>query len=183
MQSRNKYSYIPSDGSSPRDMNISNEQDRDDIFLAASLCKIVVRALELEAFKDLHKRIDNVSKKSVSEADTSLLIRHLAQYLCNLRWHWNHVGIHSKVHDTSTNTCTDRVAIIIKSLYFLYFVVRETLPLKLHQSAPGERKSYADTLQTVLDDYPQDESDNGFHTWMSQGQSLVHKAYTSPNLS
>ena len=187
MPSRNVYSYLAIDGSSRRDMDINSERDRDDIFLAASLCRIVVRALELDAFKYLQKGIDDVLQNKLSQDSTILLVRHLAQHTCNLRWRiswWTDLGIQPIIHDESTNSTSayiDRVTKITKSLYLWYFVVKDMLPSSTRPSSLGDYKLYADAFQTVFDDYPQDESDNGFYTWMSRGHSLIHRAYMRPS--
>ncbi len=179
MPSRNTYSYLPLNGSPVRQLDVDNEHDKKDILLAVDLCRIIVRALEISAFRDLQKRINDLPKNRFSEEDLHALFQHLSKLLFSLRgrlsW-WAVVGISSSIYDDSRDEHIERVTELTKTLYFWYFVVKKKLPPWRGPTSKGVYNHYADTLGLVFDGFPEDESLGGFHAWMDHGRSLFSQA-------
>ena len=183
MPSRNTYSYLPLNGTSPRLMNVDIKQEKSDILLAIHLCRITNRALELNVFKSLQKKINDLPKGEFSHSDLGALGQHLVQLLCTLRWRiswWAVFGVSSSNDKVSADTYTERVTMLTKSLYFWYMVVRTKLPSWERPVPRGAYNFYADATQEVYDDYPEDETEHGFHVWMDRGRSLVRNANEIP---
>ncbi|KAL6721798.1 hypothetical protein ACLMJK_000903 [Lecanora helva] len=178
MPSRNSYSYLPLDGTSPHRMVVDSEQAQTDTLLAIQLCRIVVRMLEVKAFKLLQRTINELPKNKISQEDLDRLAQDLIEILFSLRWRlswWKVFGDSSGYTDAPGNHFTERVTVLAQTLYFWYFVVKKRIPPK---PLNGVYHSYADTTQKVYDDYPHDESLDGCHQWLAHGRSLVETAFT-----
>jgi len=180
MPSRNSYFYLSLNRISSRPMDIDNEEDKSDLGLAVHLCRIVLRALEVTAFRTLQKEVNDLPKNRFSNKDVESLAQNLMKILFSLRWRisfWMVLGVGPNIQDDSKGRYTERVSMLTQTLYFWYFVVRKRLP-PLGAAAPkGIWNSYADAAQPIFDDYPNDESIDGFHTWMAHGHGSIHRAY------
>ena len=181
MPSRNTYSYLPLDGTPPRLMNV--DDDNSDILLAVHLCRIVIRMLEVNAFRILQKIINDLPKKRFSEEEINLLIQDLRELLCSLRWRlswWAVFEVGLSTDNDFSDTYTERVTMLTQTLYFWYFVIRKKSPSQSRQEVSN---LYADADQGVYDDCPYDESADGFHLWLARGRFLVCKAHGKSSFS
>lgn len=178
MPSRNSYSFLPLDSAGPpRVLNVTNENDKKDILLAVHLCRIVLRALEVSAFRSLQKEINELSKNKQSTTDIELLVQHLREILFSLRWRiswWAVFGMSSSIPDQ--DCYTERVTGLTQTLYYWYFVARKKLLSFRSPSLSGQWSVYADATYPVFDDFPHDESVEGFGAWLAHGQVLVRSA-------
>lgn len=188
MPSRNEYFYLPLNGASPRPMIISNTEQKGDILLAVHLSRIILRALEVSAFRILQKVINELPKNKYSTTDIESLSQNLENMLFNLRWRiswWAVFGLSSNFQHDSRDRYTERVSMLTQTLYFWYFVVKKR-PLARRPSASQSKgliKSYPDATQPVFEEFPQDESIEGFHAWMARGPGLVVRAYMVPTVT
>ena len=181
MPSRNTYSYLPINGTPPRLMNIDDE--KSDILLAVHLCRIVVRMLEVNAFKFLQKIINDLPKKRFQDGEIKQLLQDLIGLLCSLRWRlswWAVFEVGPSTDNDSCDTYTERVTMLTHTLYFWYLVIKKKFPYQ-PRSEFHHRDAISD--QGVYDDYPHDESTEGFQLWLARGRSLVSKAHEKSLLS
>lgn len=183
MPSRNIYSFLPVNGDPPRPMDVDDERDRNEILFAVHLCRIILRALEINAFRTLQKQINELPNNRYSSTEIRSLAKNLVEILFSLRWRiswWAVVGVSSNIEDGSKDRYTERVSMLTQTLYFWYFVVRNRLPAL--ETSNGTWNLYADAARRVFDDFPVDESIDGFHAWMARGHGLIHRANVQPSL-
>ena len=175
MPSMNTYSYLPIDGKSSSLMNVETEQNKTDILLAIHLCRIVVRALEVNAFRALQRKVNGLPNNKYSDADLHRLVAQLIKLMFSLRrrvsW-WTEFGSGRSLQDSSKDTHAKRVTMLIQSLYYWYFAIRKKI------SATSSHSPSANDDQSS-DDLPDDESKAGFDDWMARGIPLIHKFRSS----
>ncbi|MCJ1423448.1 hypothetical protein MMC29_001331, partial [Sticta canariensis] len=186
MPSRASYDIVSLvEGFPGRPMNVEDDEDKKEIVIAAQLSRIICRALEVAAYRFLQKELNNLTKKSNEDAEK--FVQELGQILLTLRWRiswWQILGDGSKVRDSSTERYIDRVYSLTRVLYFYYCNAKKKLPPWLNpQSLKGVRSIYADTELAVFDDFPCDDSVDGFDDWMQHGQELIHQAGVQQRLS
>ena len=177
MPSRNAYSYLPLDGTMPRLMNVENNQEKEHILLAVNLCRIIVRALEVHAFRSLQKRLFDLSQKKSSESERHLplLAKQLGEILFRLRWRiswWAVFGLGDD--DGSTRKYTERITMLTQTLYYWYLAVKEKRPSWQESPAKVSIK-YADTTNAIFEEYPEEASEEGFRAWMAHGPALIRQ--------
>lgn len=180
MPSRNSYFYLPLNGIYSRPMDVNNEEDESAIRLAVHLCRIILRALEVNAFRTLQKEVNDLPKNKFSDTELEALARNLVKILFSLRWRiswWAVVGTSSHIKDDVKGRYTERVSMLTQTLYFWYFVVRKRVSPRVASASKGIWNLYADAAQTILEEYPNDESIDGFHAWMALGHKSIHRAY------
>ena len=144
---------------------------------AVQLCRIILRALEVEAFEALQKSVNELIKGGKSDADIETLIGQLGRTLMSLRWRiswWSVIG------DSPGERFTCRVTKLAQVLYCYFFVARKKfsssgqLPNKI-------RSVYAD-VEPVCEELPLTDSLDGFHTWMQKGKAIVQAAKTQQSI-
>ncbi|KAF4974001.1 hypothetical protein F66182_17681, partial [Fusarium sp. NRRL 66182] len=105
MPSRASYSFVALDGTSnDRLMDVSNDQDRRDILLAAQLSRIFCRLLEVEGFRKLERDFYNIKWKRISLDAHIRFLEELGNILLSLRWRvswWKRLGDGGKEPDPS----------------------------------------------------------------------------------
>ena len=114
-----------------------------------------------------------------------LLLQHLIKLLFNLRWRiawWTTFGISANPEGDQALAPIDRVTAISRTLYFWYWVVRKKLAGERPTTAKGVWNLYADSTTAVLDDFPNEESREGFDAWMAHGLQLIREAYVQPKI-
>ena len=177
MPSRNSYELMPHNTSAlARALDVEDQQDRGTIIFAAQLSRIVLRALEIEAFEALQKSVNELTKGGKSDADVQILIGHLGRVLLSLRWRvswWAIIG------DSPDERFISRVTKLAQILYCYYFVARKKMSLPSGQPGSKIRSLYAD-IEPVYEDLPQTDSLDGFHAWMQNGQAVVQAARVQP---
>ena len=188
MPSRASYSFVALDGSSnDKLMDVSNEQDRKDILLAAQLSRIFCRLLEVEGFRKLERDFYNIKWKRISLDAHLRFLEELGNILLSLRWRvswWKRLGDGGKEPDPSQQHYIDRVELLCRILYVYYTCVLAKLPSWTSSDVPkGTWSSYADSENAVWDDFPSDPSDAGFHSWMERGQDLIEQAGVPSRIS
>jgi len=180
MPSRNSYFYLPLNSVACHPMAVDNEKDQSSIRLAVHLCRIVLRALEVNAFRTLQKEVNDLPKNKSTDTEIASLAHNLITILFSLRWRiswWAVFGISSNIGDDVKGRYTERVSMLTQTLYFWYFVVRKRLSQRVASSLKGIWNTYADAAQAVFEMYPEDESIDDFHTWMACGRDSVHRTY------
>ena len=187
MPSRASYDMVSlnEDGCS-RPMNVESTEDRIEILIAAQLSRIICRALEVAAFKYLHKELNRFTKGSKSNDQAEEFVRDLGQLLLTLRWRiswWEILGDGLTMQDDSRDRYIDRVRMLTKVLYFYYCNAKKKLPSWLDpQSLKGVQSCYADA-EPIFDEFPHEDSIEGFQSWMTHGQELIHEAGVQRRLS
>ena len=120
MPSRNSYEVSPHDTFVPgHALDVEDQQDRGTIIFAVQLARIILRAVEIEAFEALQKAVNDLTKGGKSDADIETLIGQLGQILMSLRWRiswWAIVG------DSPDESFISRVTKLAQILYCYYFV-------------------------------------------------------------
>ena len=184
MPSRNSYCYVPlHDAASARLMDVDSVQDQHDINLAVNLCRIVSRALEFSAFQTLQREVNELAKKRHTKEHMETLLRHLIQMLFSLRWRvawWQVIGTGTNPGDDQGAAHAERVTTLSQTLYFWYWVVRKRLAGERPTTDKGIWNYYADSAKPVLDDFPVDDTVEGFDAWMAHGRQLIRDADIQP---
>ncbi|PCG96285.1 Hypothetical protein PENO1_030890 [Penicillium occitanis (nom. inval.)] len=181
MPSRASYSFVALDGTSnDKLMDVSNDQDRRDILLAAQLSRIFCRLLEVEGFRKLERDFYNIKWKRISLDAHLRFLEELGNILLSLRWRvswWKRLGDGGKEPDPSQQHYVDRVELLCRILYVYYTSVLTKLPAwSATDNLKGKYSRYADTEQEIWDNFPEDPSEDGFQRWMAQGQELIEQA-------
>lgn len=161
-------------------MDVSNNQDRRDILLAAQLSRIFCRLLEVEGFRKLERDFYNIKWKRISLDAHIRFLEELGNILLSLRWRvswWKRLGDGGKEPDPSQQHYIDRVELLCRILYVYYTSVLTKLPAwSATDNLKGKYSRYADTEQEIWDNFPEDPSEDGFQRWMAQGQELIEQA-------
>ena len=141
MPSRNSYDLVTLDNSeSTRPLDVGSRKDLQDIVFSAQLCRIILRALELEAFTALQKAINDLPKQK-DETVVKLLSDQLGQLLFSLRWRiawWNTFGNWAEGPETFKRNFTTRVIQLTYVFYCYYFIARKKISAGT-QSIPNPR--------------------------------------------
>ena len=160
-------------------LDVEDQQGRSTIVFAVQLSRIILRALEIEAFEALQKSVNELIKGGKSDADIETLIGQLGQILASLRWRiswWAVVG------DSPNERFTSRVTKLAQILYCYYFVARKKMSACSDQLPSKIRSAYAD-VEPFYEDLPLNDSLDGFHAWMQKGQAVVQVAKFQQNFA
>ncbi|KAJ0161702.1 hypothetical protein CTA2_5775 [Colletotrichum tanaceti] len=162
-----------------RRINVEDPDDADDLILAAQLSRIVCRKLEVQAYRDLQRLLhDSLMMDSGRRLPFSL--RSLGPILLTLRWRLSWLAAvpnivveesnhgNSKQDDADRHQVESRVWSLCRILYFYYCLLRTSLD--------GVYTQYPGAEVRVWEDFPADESDEGFDAWISQGEKLLNEA-------
>lgn len=173
MPSRNSYEVSPHNTFvRGHALDVEDQQDRGTIIFAVQLSRIILRALEIEAFEALQKSVNELTKGGKCDADIEPLIGQLGHILMSLRWRiswWAVVG------DSPDERFISRVTKLAQILYCYYFVARKKMSPWSGQLPSKIRSIYAD-VEPVYEDLPLTDSLDGFHSWMEKGQAVVQAA-------
>ena len=180
MPSRSSYALVSTKGDS-RLLNPENDQDAGLISMAAQLARINCRATEIETFQSLQKILNVVTQGQRPDAVTLDLVQGLGQILFTLRWRvswWELFGDGSKSYDEKKDVFVDRVRNLCGILYVYFCIIRRKLPSWMDQQdvlGKGLMSYYVDD-EPIFEDFPSEESIEGFQRWMEKGQTLISES-------
>ena len=173
MPSRNGYDLVSTNVvESHRRLDVGNRVDLEDILFAVQLCRIVLRALEIEAFSALQRSINDLPKQR-DEAAIKLLGDQLGQLLLSLRWRiawWKFFDNWSRSPEAFSSNLSERNTRLTNVLYCYHFIARKKAPA---DDSLQSGQSHNPPLWGTL---PHDDSPSGYHAWMQQGQNLIYQA-------
>lgn len=172
MPSRNSYDHLPLDGAGyARPLNIYNEQDVENLLLAVQITRIILRALELEAYGGLQRSINEFHKLK-DDGAMKLLNGQLGRLVLSLRWRiawWASFGHRFEHSQESRIGLTERVKMLTHVLYCYFFITKKKLGFR-DSSSPDEARSSYGHSEPAFGDLPNDDSAEGFNSWMQSGQ-------------
>ncbi|OHW96251.1 hypothetical protein CSPAE12_05135 [Colletotrichum incanum] len=188
MPSRASFSYVskpyytaPGAGVE-QPINVEDPNEADNLMLAAQLSRIICRKLEVKAYQHLQRLLH---ESGTMEDDKVLpFLQSLGRILLTLRWRlswWTAVpevvGMSDQDEDAGRRQVELRVHALCRVLYFYYCCVRRRPSVWPNLKAlSGIHSKYPDTETEVWDDFPGDESVEGFGAWMDRGRELVVEA-------
>ncbi|KAL2048210.1 hypothetical protein N7G274_000121 [Stereocaulon virgatum] len=173
MPSRNGYDLVSFNVvESHRRLDVGNQMDLEDILFAVQLCRIILRALEIEAFSALQRSINDLPKQK-DQAAIKLLGDQLGQLLLSLRWRiawWKLFDNWSRSPEAFSSNLSERNTRLTTVLYCYYFIARNKAP------ADDSLRSGQSHSPPLWGSLPHDESPSGYNAWMQQGQNLIYQA-------
>ncbi|GJC83168.1 hypothetical protein ColLi_06006 [Colletotrichum liriopes] len=188
MPSRASFSYVSkpyyaaSGAATEQPINVQDPDEADNLMLAAQLSRIMCRKLEVKAYQHLQRLLH----ESGAMEDNRVLpfLQSLGRILLTLRWRlswWTAVpevdGMSDRNEGAGRRQVELRVQTLCRVLYFYYCCVRRRLPVWPNLKAlSGIHSKYPDTESEVWDDFPGDESIEGFGAWMDRGRELIVEA-------
>lgn len=187
MPSRASYDIVSlGEDESSRPMDIENPEDAEEILLAAQLSRIICRALEVTAFRFLQKELNKLAKGSHCNEGAEKFVGELGQILVTLRWRiawWEILGDGSTNKDEAREPLHLPSTVSHSSPILLFLQYQEEIAV-LGKSPVVERSQscYADA-EPIFDEYPHDDSIEGFQEWMRHGQELIYQAKVQLQLS
>ena len=180
MPSRNSYEVSPHNTLvAGRALDVEDQQDQSIIVFAAQLSRILLRALEVEAFESLQKSVNELTKGGKSETDIGILVKQLGRILVSLRWRISWLVV---VGDSTDDSFTSRVTKLAQILHCYYFVARKKISSWNDQPPIKLRSIYAD-FEPIHEDLPVTDSLDGFYSWMQRGQAIIHAARNNQNIA
>ena len=178
MPSRNDYDHLPLDGAGyARPLNIYNEQDVEDLIFAVQITRIILRALELEAYGGLQRSINEFHKLK-DDAAMKLLNDQLGRLVLSLRWRmaWWASFWHNFEHSQESRIgLTERVRMLTHVLYCYFFITKKKLGSR-DSSSTDQARSSNGLSQPPLGDLPNDDSADGFNSWMQSGHDQLQQS-------
>lgn len=192
MPSRATYSYVTrgehdsSEHVNGKDMDVELDEGREDIILAAQLARIICRKLEVDAYDHIQRLLNQWTNIEAGELVSK--VRELGLLLLTLRWRvswWTLLGDGGMAPDPVGKAAFEnRVNTLCRQLYFYYCMLRRKIPSwTASDDLNGVQSTYADTSNSVFDDFPGDESADGFENWMKTGRDLIVQAGVAKKLS
>ncbi|KAK1542244.1 hypothetical protein CPAR01_05631 [Colletotrichum paranaense] len=190
MPSRAGFSYVSKRQFTPmgtpveQALNPESPLEAENLVLAAQLSKLMCRKLEVKAYGNLQRLLH----ESGNMDDDKVLpfLQRLGRILLTLRWRlswWAVVpGDAAAVYDQADDDARKqavhtRVQSLCRILYFYYCCVRRRLPVWTNVDAlRGIHSRYPDTEAEIWDDFPGNESLEGFDAWMERGTGLIRDA-------
>ena len=178
MPSRNSYEHLPLGGAEyARPLNIHNDQDVQSIVFAVQINRIILRALELEAYGALQRSISDFHKLK-DDAALKLLNGQLACLILSLRWRmawWANFGHPFEHSQESRIGLTERVRMLTHVLYCYFFIIKKKLGSR-DNSLPDQARSLYGHSVPALGDLPNDDSAEGFNSWMQSCQVQLQQS-------
>ena len=179
MPSRASYDIVSfEEGTPDRPLDPEDDQDRDDILVAAQVSRIICRKLELDGYRALETTINNAAR-SPSPEEKIKFAHKLGRILCSLRWRlswWEVLGDGLHEHDPLLEHFIERVTLLSRVLYFYFFTVKEKIaPWYDIRGLQGIWSSYPDS-RPMFDDFPLVCSIEAFGEWMDRGKGLIREA-------
>ena len=177
MPSRNSYYHLSLDRAGyAQPLNIYNVQDVECLLFAVQLTRIILRALELEAYAALQRSISEFPKLK-DDAAMKLLNGQLGSLLLSLRWRiawWASFGHRFEQSQESRMALTDRAKMLTHVLYCYFFITKKKLGSRDSSSPDQARSSYGHS-EPAFTDLPRDDSAEGFNSWMQNGQAQLQQ--------
>ena len=178
MPSRNSYDHLQLGGAEyARPLNIYNDQDVQIILFAVQINRIILRALELEAYGALQRSINDFHKLK-DDAALRLLNGQLARVILSLRWRmawWASFGPPFEQSQGSRIGLTERVRMLTHVLYCYFFITKKKLGSRENSLPDQARSSYGHPVP-ALGVLPNDDSAEGFNSWMRNGQVQLQQS-------
>ncbi|GKT40431.1 uncharacterized protein ColSpa_00612 [Colletotrichum spaethianum] len=175
--------YYPAPGAAmEQPINVEDPNEADNLILAAQLSRIMCRKLEVKAYQHLQRLLH---ESGTMEDDKILpFLQSLGRVLLTLRWRlswWTATREVFGTGDHNDEAERQRVELRVHSLcrvlYFYYCCVRRRLPVWTNINTPsGIHSRYPDTEKEVWDNFPGNESVEGFGEWMGRGRQLIIEA-------
>jgi hypothetical protein len=193
MPSRATYSYVyhrhdidSSSQSGEEDMNVEDKIDRDVIVMTAQLSRIVCRKLEVDAYSHLQRGLNGWS--SLPPNELIKFVRELGLILLTLRWRvswWTLLGDGGVEDDSKGKQAfAYRVHSLCRVLYFYFCMLHRKLPAYCSKKDfHGKWSTYPDTGLPVFEEFPKEESIEGFKDWMLKGRQLIVDANVEGKLA
>lgn len=180
MPSRASYDLVPlSEDSQERPLDPEDEEDQQEIIIAAQLSRIVCRKLEIDGYKALQAEINGMRSTNSTFESRLSAVEKLGKILLSLRWRiswWKLLGDGSNTDDPFRDKFVERVDHLCKVLYFYYFTLKNKIGSWNNlESLDGEISSYPDSTP-IFQDFPTVNSVEGFEDWMERGQMLIREA-------
>ena len=172
MPSRNFYSLAPLNDKQPdQSLDIEDFQDAQVIRAIVHICRVVLRALEISALRDLQQRLNDMTRGRKTTEEIEGLMCETAQSLGSLRWRqawWEKVetGYNSLDFTHRTNALAER-------LYFWYFTAKKRLTEARQNNLPQRQKAIYADVGEIWDDFPTQESHEGFRMWMLKAHQII----------
>ena len=180
MPSRNSYEISPHNASGlGHALDVEDQQDRGTIMLAVQLSRIILRALEIEAFEALQKSVNELIKGGKSDADIGTLTDQLGRILMSLRWR---ISWWAVVDDSPDERFTSRATKLAQILYCYFFVARKKMSAGSCQLPSKVRSVYPDG-EPIFEELPLTDSLAGFNSWMEKGQAIVRAAKVQEDIA
>ena len=178
MPSRNSYGHLPLGGAGcAQPLDIYNGQDVESILFAVQITRIILRALELEAYSALQRYINEFHKLK-DDVALKLLNGQLARLILSLRWRmawWASFGHPFEHSQESRIGLTERARMLTHVLYCYFFITKKKLGSRDNSLPDQARSSYGHSVP-VLGDLPNDDSAEGFNSWMQSGQIQLQQS-------
>ena len=174
MPSHNTYTLLSLNAHElSRQMAADDPEDRQPIVLAAQLCRIIIRALEIKGFRDLQKELGDHTRFDIPKIELTIL--RTGRLLGTLRWRLALWELVSK--GFAGAAFSDRVRKITYVLYFWFLFAKRRLPEEKQSTSPkGDQSTYAD-VGVIWDDFPQNESPEGFQSWILGSHKQITDFY------
>ena len=160
-------------------LDVTSPEDKAIIVMAVQLCRIILRALELSAFKDLQKEVGEISKSRKPRTDTEKAATQLGRILLSLRWRlawWQLVENGSNGYIDVHAAVITRTESLAQTLYFWYCAFQKKLQATVGETAympaEGQLSKYAD-VNPVWEEYPTTDTQEGFWEWIGKGPELI----------
>ena len=173
MPSRNSYDIAPHNVSAlDRALDVEDQQDQSTIIFASQLSRIILRALEIEAFDALQKSLNELTKGGKSDTEIQILTSQLGRVLLSLRWRiswWAMAG------ESPDERSISRVTKLAQIIFCYYFVARKKMSLSSGQLGSRIRSEYPD-VDPLYEDLPLTDSVAGFRAWMEIGEAIIQAA-------
>lgn len=155
-------------------MNADDPEDRQFILMAAQLCRLIIRALEIKGFRDLQKELGDFTRVGPSDIEGTLV--RTGRLLGTLRWRL--VLWELSPQGFPGVTFMDRVKKITNVLYSWFLFAKRRLPEGYSSnSLQGSWSRYMD-IGIIWDDFPYDESSEGFRTWLRGPRKQLKDVYS-----
>ena len=178
MPSRNSYHHVPLAGAEyARPLNIYNDQDVQSILFAVQINRIILRALELEAYGALQRSISDFHKLK-DDAALKLLNDQLGRLILSLRWRmawWASFGHPFEHSQESRIALTERVRMLTHVLYCYFFITKKKLGSR-DNSLPHQSRALYGHSVPAMGNLPNDDSAEGFNSWMQSGQVQLQQS-------
>ncbi|KAJ0161999.1 hypothetical protein CTA2_5279 [Colletotrichum tanaceti] len=173
-------------------INVEDPGEADNLMLAAQLSRIICRKLEVKAYQHLQRLLHEWG--TMDDDKVLPFLQSLGRILLTLRWRlswWVEVpedvgtsddddeeeSDEDEDEDASRRRAASRAHTLCRVLYFYYCCVRRRLHAWTNvDMLRGVRSRYPDTEAEVRDDFPGDESLDGFEAWMLRGRLLIAEA-------
>lgn len=173
MPSRNKYGLLPRNGVGVyRPLQVEDPEDMGIILTIISLCRIILRALEMTALKQLQQNLEHISRGFKPPDDIKILINQTVRTLASLRWQlacWKHM-----TPGQINSEYVQRVMALARALYFWYFAAIGRLPSTVRETLPRSHTSVYADVGEVLDEHPVTETHEAFEEWMRYPYDIIY---------